>query len=217
MKRTLITVFIICSTASLFSQNAKFGVYVDPQLVWLSPDSREVVSDGVKMGISGGLMIDSYFQKNYAIHTGIAIGTQGGKVRFGIPTYFTSYDETDSLPSGTTVDYSLNYITIPLGLKLKTNQIGYFSYYARIGFTNQFNIKAKATSSEGTLDKNNINEEIFFYNLAYHFGIGIEYNISQDTAIDFGITYHNGFIDLTNDKAFKIYSRMVALRLGVIF
>lgn len=219
MKLTFLIVFLFGTSSFLLSQNAKFGVYADPQLVWLSPDSRQVVSDGVKMGISGGLMIDKYFQKNYAIRTGIAIGTQGGKVRFGIPTYFTSYDETDSLPAATTVDYSLNYITIPLGLKLKTNQIGYFSYYARIGFTNQFNIKAKATSNDvdHTLEKNNINEEIFFYNLAYHFGIGIEYSISEDTAIDIGITYHNGFIDITNDKNFKIYSRILALKLGVIF
>ncbi len=217
MKRTLIILLLIYGGLSVFSQNAKFGVYFDPQIVWLSPDSRDIVNDGVKAGISGGLVIDKYFQKNYAIQTGIAIGTQGGKIRFGMESYFTSYDETDSLPAGTTVDYALNYITVPLGLKLKTNQIGYFSYYARIGFTNQFNIKAKATSSEGTLDKNNINEEIFFYNLAYHFGIGIEYSISQDTAIDFGITYHNGFIDITNDKNFKVYSRNLALRIGVMF
>lgn len=217
MKRTLTILFFISNSLFLFCQNAKFGVYVDPQLVWLNPDSREIVNDGVKVGISGGLEIDKYFQKNYAIQTGLAIGTQGGKIRFGIQSLFTSYDEVDTLPTGTTVDYNLNYITVPLGLKLKTNQIGYFSYYARIGFTNQFNIKAKATSSEGTLEKNNINEEIFFYNLAYHFGIGVEYNISEDTALNFGITYHNGFIDITNDKEFKIYSRNLALRLGVMF
>ncbi len=217
MKQTLIVVFLICSGISLFSQNAKFGVYVDPQLVWLSPDSREIIGDGVKLGISGGLVINKYFQKNYAIQTGIAIGTQGGKLRFGTESYFTSYNEVDTLQAGTTVDYSLNYITVPVGLRLKTNQIGYFSYYARVGLTNQFNIKARATSSDGTLDKNNINEEIFFYNLAYHFGIGIEYSISEDTALDFGISYHNGFIDHTNDKTFIAYSRNLALRIGVIF
>ena len=173
MKRILILTVIFLSSISLFSQNAKFGVFIDPQIVWLSPDSRDIVSDGTKMGFSGGLVINKYFQKNYAIQTGIALGTQGGKLRFGTQSFFTSYEEVDTLPVGTTVDYTLNYITVPLGLRLKTNQIGYFSYYARIGFTNQFNIKAKATSSEGTLEENNIHEEIFFYNLAYHFGIGI--------------------------------------------
>jgi hypothetical protein len=200
-----------------YCQFAKFGVYAEPQLSWLSPDSKDVDYDGLKVGISGGLSIDKYFQKNYAIQTGIAIGTQGGKVVFGEPSFFTSYDEVDTLPAGTGVNYSLNYITIPLGLKLKTNQIGYFSYYARVGFTNQFNIKARATSDDGTLKKDDIGEEIFFYNLAYHFGIGIEYNISKDTSIDFGITYHNGFIDVSNDRNYKIYSRNVTLHIGVIF
>ena len=217
MKRIVFLVVLILSSISLFSQNAKFGVYIDPQIVWLSPDSKDIIDDGAKAGFSGGLIINKYFQKNYAIQTGIALGTQGGKLRFGTESYFTSYEETDTLPVGTTVDYTLNYITIPLGLRLKTNQIGYFSYYARVGLTNQFNIKAKATSSEGTLEENNIGEEIFFYNLAYHFGIGIEYSISEDTAIDFGITYHNGFIDVMNDKNVIANSRNLALTIGIIF
>ena len=217
MKRIILLLVLSFGTLYLYPQFAKFGVYADPQLVWLSPDSREVDNDGFKVGISGGLSIDKYFQKNYAVQTGIAIGTQGGKLVFDEETYVTSYDETDTLPAGTGVNYNLNYITLPIGLKLKSNQIGYFSYYARIGFTNQFNIKAKATSSEGTLDKDNIKDEIFFYNLAYHFGIGVEYNISKDTAIDFGISYHNGFIDVTKDDDYKIFARNLALRIGVIF
>jgi len=217
MKPIVLFLSLVLSSAYLSGQFMKFGVSVDPQLVWLSPDSRNVENDGLKFGISGGLNIEKYFQKNYAIQTGIAIGSQGGKLVFDEETYFTSYDDVDTLPAGTGVDYSLNYITVPLGLKLKTNQIGYFSYYARIGFTNQFKIKAKATSTEGTLDKDNIKDEIFFYNLAYHFGIGIEYNISKDTAVDFGIIYHNGFIDVTNDKDFKVFSRNLALHIGIIF
>jgi hypothetical protein len=171
----------------------------------------------MKFGVRGGLIVDKYFQEHYAISTGLSIGTQGGSLRYSEETTIRVYNEEDTLPAGTTVDYRLNYITIPLGLKLKTNQIGYFSYFARLGFTNQINIKAKGTSSDGSLDEDDIKKEIFFYNLAYHFGIGLEYAISEDTAILFGINYHNGFIDITKSSDVKVHSRVLAIRLGVIF
>ncbi len=200
-----------------FSQTTKFGVFVDPQFTWLNAQSRTVENGKMKFGIRGGLIVDRYFQKNYAIHTGISLGSQGGSLTYAEAFEIRVYNEVDTLPAGTTVDYKLNYITIPLGLKLKTNQIGYFSYFARLGFTNQFNIKATATSSDGSLSKDEIKKEIFFYNLAYHFGIGIEYALSEDTSILFGVNYHNGFIDTTDNKGAKVYSRVLALRVGVIF
>ena len=217
MKRVLNILLLLTLSVLSFAQTTKFGVFIDPQFTWLNAQSRSVESDGMKFGVRGGLIIDKYFQENYAIHTGISIGSQGGSLLFSEASEIRVYGEVDTLPSGTTVDYKLNYITIPLGLKLKTNQIGYFSYFARLGFTNQFNIKATASSSDGSLNKDEINKEIFFYNLAYHFGIGVEYAISEDTAIIFGVNYHNGFIDITDSKNVKVNSRVLSLRVGVIF
>jgi hypothetical protein len=201
----------------IFAQDLKFGVYADPQITWLQPEARNVSSDGIGFGFAGGLIMDKYFQKNYAIQTGIGIGSQGGNLTYDNQTMIRVYDDTDTLPAGTTLEYNLNYITVPLGLKLKTNQIGYFSYFARVGFTNQFRIKAKGTSDEGTLNNDVIEKEIGIYNLAYHFGAGVEYGLSEDTAILFGITFHNGFLDVTDRKSEKVSSRVFALRLGVIF
>jgi hypothetical protein len=217
MKKILALTCLIILSFQIFGQKAKFGVFVDPQISWFSPDSRNVTSDGVSMGVYGGLIVDKYFQENYAINTGISIGRQTGSLLFSEESYLNSYEETDTLPAGTVVDFRLNYITVPLGLKLKSNQIGYMSYYALVGFTNQFNIKALATSSEETLSKSDIIEEINLYNLSYHFGIGIEYAISEDTAFTFGVSYLNGFIDLTKNENAKVYTRVVSIRAGVMF
>jgi hypothetical protein len=218
MKRVFCILVLASISIFSFSQKiTKFGVFIDPQFTWMNPQSRTVDNDAMRFGIRGGLILDRYFQENYAISTGISLGTQGGSLRYIDSTTIKVYNEEETLPPGTTIDYKLNYITVPLGLKLKTNQIGYFSYFARIGFTNQFNIKATASSNDGSLDKDEIKKEIFFYNLAYHFGIGIEYAISEDTSLLFGVNYHNGFIDITNDEDVKVYSRVLAIRIGVIF
>jgi hypothetical protein len=216
--RKLFTIIIsLIFAIQIHAQKAKFGVFIDPQISWLSPDSRSVISDEVALGIYGGLIIDKYFQENYAIHTGISIGRQSGSLKFEDESYILAYGETDTLPAGTTLELSLNYITVPLGLKLKSNQIGYLSYYALVGFTNQFNIKAHATSSEGTLSKSDVSEEVNMYNLSYHFGVGVEYAVSEDTALTFGITYHNGFIDITKNENAKVNTRVVSLCIGVMF
>jgi len=217
MKRSFCILLLSAISIMSFSQTTRIGVFVDPQFTWLDAQSRTVENDGMKFGIRGGLIIDRYFQENYAFHTGISLGSQGGNLTYTEASEIRVYNEVDTLPAGTTVDYKLSYITIPLGLKLKTNQIGYFSYFARLGFTNQFNIKAIASSSDGSLNKDDIKKEIFFYNLAYHFGVGIEFAISEDTAILFGVNYHSGFIDLTENKDMKVHSRVLAIRVGVMF
>lgn len=196
----------------------KFGVFVDPQYTWLAPETRDASSDKGFFGVNGGLSVDNYFAKNYALSTGLALGTQGGTIRYSnektIKAGSSGIDTT--LPAGTAIEYKLQYITVPVGLKLKSNQIGYITFYANIGFTNQFNINSKASSSEGTLQNDPVNKEINWYNLAYHFGGGVEYAIGEDTALNFAVIYHNGFIDITNSDP-RITSRVLTLRVGVLF
>ena len=209
-----LSVFLLITCLS-FGQGYKIGVVVEPQITWMSSESKKVGNEGSIVGINGGLSIDKYFQKNYALHTGLTIGSQGGKLRYTDSISFDVDGNLIKLDKGSVVEYRLNYITVPLALKLKTNQIGYFSYYAQLGFTNQFNIKAKA-SSGNLLEKDIIKKEIRFYDLSYNFGAGIEYELSKETAFTIGIIYHNGFLDLT-DQSTKVVSRALTLSVGIIF
>lgn len=218
MRTTLLTIAILLLSITVsFSQGVKFGVYADPGLSWLQPEAKGVNRDGMGFSFSGGLTIDKYFQKNYALQTGVGIGNQGGKLIYDEESLIHVYDQVDTLPAGTSVQYKLNYISVPISLKLKTNPIGYFSYYALIGFTNQFRVKAKASSSDGSLNNDVIKKEISAYNLGYHFGIGVEYGLSEDTALTMSLVFQNGFIDITKNEAVKVNSRVLALRVGVIF
>lgn len=216
MKRLSPTLLLLFLIASSYAQEVKLGISVDPAITWLSSDTKDVNNDGSVFGIGGGLVLDRYFKKNYALHTGISIGTQGGAIKFDTQSKIDGEDTTYTLPAHTKVKYKLEYITIPLGLKLRTNQIGYLTYFALIGFTNQFNVKAKAISSNNTLDNDLINKEIVFYNLSYHFGIGAEYAISQDTGLTVGLVYNNGFIDITKNHG-SIKSRALSLSVGIMF
>ena len=200
-------------------QKIRFSVFVNPCINWLSSDVKTIKSDGATFGFDAGLTMDNFFAENYAFSTGISIGSLGGNLRYDSSTSFRTNTGDISLPGGSSVKYKLQYITIPVGLKFKTNQIGYFTYFAHLGFTLQANIKATGTSSgeSNALDNDNISKEVGFFNLGYHIGGGLEYSLGGNTAIIVGITYTNGFIDITQNPDDKITTSSLAIRLGVLF
>ncbi len=216
MKKISLLLYILTCSVAAYSQNLKLGISIEPQISWLSSDTKNVVTDAAKLGIKGGLVFDKYFSKNYALHGGILIGTEGGGLKFNNISTINTNDSLVNLPAHTKVDYKIQYLTIPLGLKLRTNQIGYFTYHVLLGFNNQFRLKAKASSSENTLQNDLITKEIRLYNLGYYFGLGAEYALSQDTGLTFGLIYNNGFVDMTKSGA-SVKSRAISLSLGIMF
>jgi hypothetical protein len=219
MKKLLTLAIILLLTGKTYSQDVKFGVYFAPQIAWLSPESKSVSSDGAVVGFAGGLNIDKYFDKNYAFAMGVATSGQGGVLIYDQTSSSTLkvYDSTYSL-AGKTVKYNLQYINIPLGLKLRSNEIGYLRFHVLVGFTNQFNIKAKATEigGAGDFDDDSIKDEVNIYNLGYHFGGGVDYALGEDTSLFLTLVYDNGFIDVFKSEP-RVLSRMISIRAGVTF
>jgi hypothetical protein len=200
------------------AQDVKFGVFVAPQFSWFSPEAKDVESDGLIAGFSGGLNIDNYFAENYAFATGINIGGQGGKLNYSETSNntLTVYDSTYSL-AGNTVKYKQQYVSVPLGIKLRSNEIGYLKFHVVLGFTNQFNIKTTVTDeTNDNFNDDSIKDEINFYNLGYHFGGGIDYAIGEDTSLFLTVVYDNGFLDITK-SSLQVNSRIISIRAGITF
>lgn len=217
MRKTIVLIFGLILLVITNAQETKFGVFIDPQVCWLKPESKVVEMSGKIFGIKGGLSIDRYFEKNYAFSTALSLSNQGGKLTYDNQLVLTVYDKPDTIPAGATIDYRLQYLTIPVGLKLKSNEIGFHTFFVQLGFDNQFTIKARATSTNnGGLDDDSIREEIGVYNLAYYFGGGLEYAIAEDTSISFGLFYHSGVLDISKAKP-VVNTRQVSLRLGINF
>ncbi len=213
----LITIFLlVLQYAKGQEQRLRLGVFVDPQFSWLSPDARNIDKKGTHLGVNAGIVMDKFFQKHYAFTTGLSIGSQGGGLTFGEMSSIHVYDSIEAIPVGTTVNYKLKYITVPIGLKFTTNQIGYATFYAQVGFTCQLNVQAKAVSEAINVKNDDISKEINLFNVGYHFGGGIEYSLGGQTAITAGIIYTNGFTDITT-SSYKVSSKVVSIRLGMLF
>jgi hypothetical protein len=217
-KIILLFAVLVNMTAAFAQSDLRLGINMDLMATWLTPKTNGISNDGARPGIGGGLVVEYYFRPNYGFVTGLNLAAMGGNVQYNDSVSIkTGNNESVKLRSGSSVAYHLNYLSIPVGLKLKTNEIGYFTYFAQLGLVQQINMGAKASSSHSLLNKDNVGEEINLFNMGYFFGAGLEYNVGGQTSLYAGLYYNNGFIDVLSNNDHKAVLNYMTLRVGVLF
>ena len=219
MKRFLIISIFLGAAISINAQSTpiKFSVHVDPQFAWFNSDEETVESDGSLFHIQAGLNMDYFFAENYAFSIGVGVNNLGGNLLYADSTEFSSKGETLLVEPGQSVKMNLQYIDIPLGLKLKTEELGYATFFFQLGFNPMININAKASSEEADLDNEDIRESIHLFNLGYHAGAGVEYKLGGSTAAIGGIRWSSGLIDVTDNDRANVKTNVISIHLGILF
>ena len=219
MQRILVILTFLCAILSLNAQTSrvKIHVEVDPQFAWFSSDEASVEPDGSIFHVHAGLNMDFYFAENYAFVLGVGINNLGGNLLYADSTIFLSKGDTLLLEPGQSAKLNLQYIDIPIGLKLKTEELGYATYFLQLGFNPMFRLNAKASSDEASWDKEDISESIILFNLGYHVGIGVEYKLGGSTALIGGLRWTGGLTDVTNNDRANVKTNAISLHLGVLF
>ncbi len=214
-------IIIILAALPLFSpaQNFRFSAFADPQITWMQPDNGIAESAGIRAGFDIGFEMDYFFNENYAFSTGLSINNLGGKLKFHQPVEFRFRDngETVWTGPGDIVIYRLQYLNIPLGMKFTTRQIGYSTYYVKLGSTGHINTRSSADISALGIERRTLEDEIGPVTFSYHFGAGVHYSLGGRTALTGGIEYKNRFVDITPNPAFRTNLQSFAIRLGVLF
>jgi hypothetical protein len=225
----------------------KFGIQASPTGSWLNTDNQKIRSNGFNLGLKLGATADYYFLENYALSTGIGFGfNHGGKLSHEIGGNFLANSTlSDSrynaaigkpLPDQVKIRYHIQYVEIPLALKMRTQQFGYMRYYAQAPIiTLGWRTQARGDVYAETIDlkKENIKPDVNPLAISWGFGGGAEYDVSPSTSIVGGLYFQKGFFDTTRNK--KNYSiedsapqtqikedskailSAITLRIGVIF
>ena len=198
-------------------------------------DKDRLSSDGLKALFNYGLSIDINLGSNYALNTGIIHRMGGAKLTYtDSANYFHSFPVPDSIsPNGyerfginTQVNYKLQYIEIPFVLKLKTNEIGYSTYFMEFGVTPSVNVKAtgsiKTTGGVNDKTEKNLGKDVNLLNFGLTIGAGLRYSLSGNTALLGFIQFNNGFLDFTTDykdtgNDAKAILRNLSLGVGIGF
>lgn len=200
----------------------RFGFKLEPNVSWLSPKDRNLESTGSSVRFSYGLIADIMFTDNYAIGTGLSVMSNGGEVE-----YLGEYTSNSLIyVTRTRRDYNAKYVEVPLTLKMRTNEIGYMTYWFQFGLGLAVNVDGKADEeveflyqktdlgwsnepSEVELPSTIINDneplsnDLRTFRTSLVIGAGIEYNLSGSTGIVAGITFNNGFSNVLKGEGVK--------------
>jgi opacity protein-like surface antigen len=222
MKRTFIGLLLLFFTVAASAQDPsspyygfRLGLTAHPTIGWVKPDVGK--SNGVSLGFSYGIIGDFNFTENYSFATGLTITTVNGK-----STEVITSNNGGSTPSQQAYElkYKLQYVEVPLTLKLKTVKINEVRYYGQFGLSNGILVGAKqdADLTGGTSTKDvNIKDDTKLYRAGLIIGAGAEFEVSGNTSITAGLTFNNGFTDITSSKASTVKNHYLGINFGVFF
>ncbi|MEE4177972.1 MAG: porin family protein [Bacteroides sp.] len=226
MKKILLSVILLALLApaafSLDPSGFRFGLKASPSIAWMRPEISNYTSDGLRIGFAYGFVGDIRLGDFYDFSTGISINMVGGKLVY---PYQLSVTEQVNLSR----TYKLNYLEIPLTIKMHTQEIGYLTYYGRFGFGFGVNLRSRASDSyessgdQITIEREDIKSETRLLRGSLIVGLGVEYSLGGRTALVGGLTFNNGFTNVlkgTNDvigRKPSAINNFLELTFGIMF
>ncbi len=239
-KIALMFVFVAFSMMAAFSQDDgfRFGIHASPGITWLAnnSDSEAVVSDGTSFGFKFGGIGELYFRENYAIKFGVGMSlAQGGNLVFntinsaidtaGVVLFADSQPDIRTNSDSPKVKFRYQYIEVPIGLKMRTNEMGSFRYYAEIPIlTIGVNIAARGEIDGVEGGDFKIAKDTGLFQISWGLGGGAEYAISETVSLTAGLFFQSGmantYFSKTNKEEIdesKTILNGIDIRFGVMF
>lgn len=204
----------------------RFGAYVAPNISWMRPTATrsdnsayDVEKGGSKAGFTYGLMAEYYFARNYAFVTGLQVNSTGGKINATRVDQMTKPGFSQVQKAD--FDYRLQYLEIPIALKLRTDDISGFRFFGQLGLNVGFNIGKKASfdvtyfNKDGDDQTHEVSDEkvkltgglgtIAPVMLAMSLGAGAEYPLTHKLTAYAGLFFNNGFTpDATDPSKYDV-------------
>lgn len=192
----------------------RFGFQASPVFSWLDTDDRFINANGQNLGIRFGTKIDYFFAEKYALTTGLNLGfNQGGRLLHDFGGDLLKRSDLLSpayhnLPNGANIRYNINYIDVPVGFHMLTNEVGrdlrFFFEVPVFTLSFLYNANGDITGAGlEPLEDENISRDVVPVHISWGLGGGVELNISgdspKDTNLFAGLFYSQGFTDVTRN------------------
>ena len=219
-KSGLLIVMLVVSTFSVFAQNeapkVRIGIIATPGVSWMQFDKAKLINEGAALTFGYGLQTEFKITKNIYFVTGLTQNNFSGNVSFKDSVNLEySYDVDGEAVFDTAQiterKYNFNSIELPISLKLKTPEIGYFTYFVMLGLN--ANIIYKSTAKENKiilagntadlphdLTELDANDETNWYRLGSNVSLGFEYNFIGNTSLVVSANWSKSFSDILKDK-----------------
>ncbi|MCE2772251.1 MAG: PorT family protein [Bacteroidetes bacterium] len=203
-------------------KNFRFGLKAAPMITWYKPDDqKKFESGGAMFRFSYGLSTEFRLNKVSFLATGLQLDYDGGKLNMLDTNYYFLNKDSEIISKDDTTGqsytlyqlkdrtYRTTYVTIPLTLKLRTNEIGLLTYYGQFGVNASFRMKNRvnddvlaspnwAAASQTDIENTS---DMQLFKFALNVGGGVEWGITGSTALIFGVNYLNGFSNVLKKES----------------
>ncbi|MVN21796.1 porin family protein [Mucilaginibacter arboris] len=191
--------------SSFSERNIQLGFTLSPNIGWMrvTNSGNSAISTGARAGISYGVLGDFGFDRNYFFSTAFTVTSINGNLSQPLIADAANYTGT----------YKLQYIEIPLTLKLKSNPTDLARFYGQFGLGTGIKISGKESvnnSGNYTLTDANI------FRASLIVGAGAEWHLSTGLKLQTGLTLNHGLTN-TLSNSYDIKSDYLALSLGIFF
>ncbi|TVR88342.1 MAG: hypothetical protein EA411_05535 [Saprospirales bacterium] len=242
--RIILTTCLIFIFQNAYSQatvsDFTFGFEVSPVISWMSTDDNLINGNGANLGVKLGTTGEYMLSENYSITAAIHFSfNQGGQLFYEsggnlLPrTDLSDPDFDKDLPDNVDIRYKLQFLEIPFGFKMRTNQMGnirYFAHFPEFGFflntQSRANVEGGSPGNTVNTKDENINDEVPFLRFRWGVSAGLEYNIGGDTFLVGGIGYQGTFGDILKGRGMRnngqrdnstVRIHGLVVKLGVLF
>ena len=212
-KSLLFLSFILVGALACLSQTKlglKFSPLFSSHKISLKSDQLEVFQGKIATRMSIGLIVDHPFTDTYFLSSGLIYLPKRVSINL-------EEEDGGTAPTNPFESYDLNYLQIPLSLKLFTNEISPdISLFFQVGLILEFKIFDQALNEDYEfISKFN------FFDTAAIIGTGIEYRLGINTIFFTGISLQKGLINIINrtnpEYPLVIRNQIVSIDVGMKF
>ena len=194
------------------SQGYHLGLQLAPNVSMAEPRELSHAAIQSEAHFGYGFMFDAMFTEKYAIGTGVNVFYNGG-----ITQHLAFQEDENGLSiEAVQLVQKQQYVEIPLTFKMRTNEIGYTTYFGQFGAGFGLNVRSEGsqkTTSFATLDSLGSVTEVVFSQSALEaaeseqvsmadrtrlfrpsmiIGLGAERRLTGSTALVFALRYNVG-------------------------
>ncbi len=202
LKKFILIGLIILSSYGIKAQYKPilFGFRGGFNMGWIKSPNEHYTNEGMRPGGSWGFIAEFFLMENYAIMTGFDVDYIGGKLSY--PDARIIGGGSNYTQGNTSRRYKIQYLEVPLVLKMQTKVANKFKAFGKIGLGTSFRWKAKAndvfTYADNSLSEKgkDIKEDISLLKQSLILGIGVEFSFYESLSMIVDLTFDNGFTDI---------------------
>jgi hypothetical protein len=210
MKRFIFIIVILLASISSYSQ-VKIGLQFSPSIssnrIETQSETYQAKQDASKLKFKFGVIADLPIGDTYYFSTGAIYTTKHVGIQYA----------GENASEVLIEEYDIQYLQIPLTVKLFTNEI---TLDTKLFFN--LGVNAEIAISEKIDKDNEVIEDFGFFDTALVLGAGVERKVGTNTAVFMAVSYNRGLINpihesVSVDQKIILKNDMLSLDLGIKF